>query len=53
MHEKVSANKYYETFSDFNDAMLNFFRNIGKNKILLQSRITDNFHILHSPLFAS
>lgn len=52
MHEKVSYNKYYETFSDFNYATQNFFRNIGKNKLLLRSRITDNFHILHSPLFA-
>lgn len=53
MHEKVSANKYYETFSDFTGATLNFFRNIGKNKLLLRSRITDNFQILHSPVFAS
>jgi len=53
MHEKVSANKYYETFADFNEATLNFFRNIGKNKLLLRSRITDNFQVLHSPLFAS
>lgn len=53
MHEKVSANKYYETFSDFNDATLSFFKNIGRNKLLLRSRITDNFHVLHSPVFAS
>jgi transposase len=53
MHEKVSANKYYETFSDFTEATLKFFRNIWKNKSLLRSRITDNFQILHSPLFAS
>jgi len=53
MHEKVSANQYYETFSAFTEATLKFFRNIGKNKSLLQSRINDNFQILHSPLFAS
>jgi transposase len=53
MREKVSANTYYETFNDFTEATLNFFRNIGKNKLLLRSRITDNFQILHSPLFAS
>lgn len=53
MHEKVSANKYYETFADFTEATLGFFRNIRKNKSLLRSRITDNFQILHSPLFAS
>lgn len=53
MHEKVSANQYYETLSNFADATLNFFRTIGRNKSLLKSRITDNFQILHSPLFAS
>ena len=53
MHEKVSANQYYETFFDFTQATLRFFRNIGKNKLLLRSRITDNFSVLHSPLFAS
>lgn len=53
MHEKVSANKYYENLFDFTEATLNFFRNIGKNKSLLRSRITDNFQILHSPVFAS
>lgn len=53
MHEMVSYNKYYETFSDFTEATLNFFKKIGKHKALLRSRITDNFQILHSPLFAS
>lgn len=53
MHEKVSYNKYYEHFSDFREATLHFFRHIGKKKKLLKSRITDNFHILHSPIFAS
>lgn len=52
MHEKVSYNKYYETFSDFTDATLNFLKNIGRNKSLLRSRITDNFQVLHSPVFA-
>lgn len=53
MHEKVSYNKYYETFSDFTKATLNFFKTIGRNKLLLRSRITDNFQTLNSPLFAS
>jgi transposase len=53
MKEKVSANKYYENFNDFTEATLNFFKNIGRNKLLLRSRITDNFQIAHSPLFAS
>jgi transposase len=53
MHEKVTYNRYYETFSDFTEATLTFFRNIGRNKSILRSRITDNFQVLHSPLFAS
>ncbi len=53
MHEYVSYNKYYEKFSEFSDATLNFFKHIGKNKKLLRARITDNFQIINSPLFAS
>lgn len=53
MHEHVTYNKYYESFSEFTEATINFFRNIGRNKSVLRSRITDNFQILHSPLFAS
>ena len=53
MHERVTYNKYYESFSDFTEATVNFFRSIGRNKSILRSRITDNFQILHSPLFAS
>lgn len=53
MHEKVRYNQYYSSFSDFKDATLNFFKNIGRQKTLLCARITDNFQILHSPLFAS
>jgi transposase len=46
MHEHVTYNKYYETFQDFNDAVLDFFRNIGRKKCLLRSRINDNFQTL-------
>jgi hypothetical protein len=53
MKERVMYNKYYESFSDFTEAILNFFKKIGKEKTVLQTRITDNFQILHSPLFAS
>ena len=53
MHEQVSYNKYYEKFSEFTEATLKFFRHIGKNKKLLQARITDNFQILNSPMFAT
>lgn len=53
MHEKVTYNQYYETFAEFAKATLTFFKMIGRQKKLLRSRITDNFQILHSPLFAS
>ena len=53
MHERVTYNKYYKTFSDFTNATVRFLKNIGRNKSILRSRITDNFQIMHSPLFAS
>lgn len=53
MHEQVTYNKYYEKFSDFSQATLNFFKNIGRKKTILRSRITDNFQILNSTRFAS
>lgn len=53
MHERVTNNKYYKTFSDFTEAILGFFKTISRHKKLLRTRITDNFQILHSPLFAS
>ena len=53
MHEKVTYNKYYERFADFKEATLEFFKTIGRKKCILRSRITDNFQILHSPMFAS
>jgi len=53
MHEQVTYNKYYEKFADFADSTIQFFKTIGRKKKLLRSRITDNFQILHSPLFAS
>lgn len=53
LHEQVTYNKYYEKFSDFSEATLVFFKTIGRKKSILRKRITDNFQILHSPLFAS
>jgi transposase len=53
MHEHVTYNKYYENFTDFTEAILQFFKTIGRKKSLLRARINDNFQILHSPLFAS
>lgn len=53
MHEHVAYNKYYESFSDFTSATINFFKTIGRKKNILRARITDNFQILHSPLSAN
>lgn len=53
MHEHVTYNRYYETFSEFTEATIEFLKSIGRKKIILRSRITDNFHTLHSPIFAS
>jgi transposase len=53
MHEAVRYNQYYGKFSQFANATLGFFKSIGRKKCILRERITDNFQILHSPLFAS
>lgn len=53
MHESVRYNQYYGKFSEFSEATLGFFKSIGRKKCILRERITDNFQILHSPLFAS
>lgn len=53
MHEHVNYNRYYEKFADFYEATLSFFRNIKKHNKILRSRITDNFHMLKQPTFAS
>ena len=52
LHEHVTYNKYYAKFIDFTEAITKFFRNIGKKKRLLRSRINDNFHLLDSYNFA-
>lgn len=53
MHEEVRYNKYYGKFCEFTEATLGFFKSIGRKKCILRERITDNFQILHSPMFAS
>jgi transposase len=53
MHESTRYNKYYSKFSEFTNATLGFFTSIGRKKNILRERITDNFHILHSSMFAS
>lgn len=52
LHEDVRYNKYYSTILEFTDATLGFLKSIGRKKKILRERITDNFQILHSPMFA-
>ena len=53
MREKVTYNTYYEKFSDFTEAIFGFFKTIARKKLLLRSRITDNFQKIAEPNFAS
>lgn len=53
MHEHVTYNKYYASFKEFTEAILHFFRHIGKKKKILRARITDKFQPFDMPNFAS
>jgi len=53
MHEETTYNQYYEKFSDFREAIFGFLKKISRRKILLRSRLTDNFQIINAPMFAS
>lgn len=53
MRESVMYNKYYASFVEFTEATISFFKNIGRKKSILRARITDNFQVLHSLIFAS
>lgn len=46
MHKCVTYNKYYETFTEFKEACLGFFRNIKYHEKELRSLLTHNFEIL-------
>lgn len=46
MHEQVTYNHYYRTFSDFTEKILGFFKNIDDYSDIIQSRINDNFQRL-------
>jgi transposase len=53
MHEHVRYNCYYEKFSEFTDAIENFFKTISRKKKILKRRITDNFQSFDDISFAS
>ena len=45
-HQKVLYDKYYETFPEFKETVLNFFQNIGQYREELKSRLTDGFQTI-------
>lgn len=46
MHENVTYNRYYSKFSDFTEAIIGFFDNIGCYLDIIRQRINDNFQRL-------
>jgi transposase len=48
MKKKVTYNKYYETFSEFRDKILDFFENLHIYREELDRLLTSNFEILDS-----
>ncbi len=45
-HQKILYDKYYQTFPEFKQAVLNFFQNINIYKEELKSRLTDSFQVI-------
>ncbi len=45
-HQKILYDKYYETFPEFKQAVLNFFQNIDIYREELKSRLTDSFQVI-------
>ena len=43
MKKKVTANRYFEEFDDFKNALTNFFRYLQKYRSELETLLTDNF----------
>lgn len=46
MKKKVTANRYFEEFTEFKKTLMEFFRGIRKYKSELETLITDNFSVL-------
>jgi transposase len=47
MHEQVTNNRYYLTFKEFREAIMEFFAKIPYMKEILIDRITDNFAVVN------
>lgn len=50
-HQRVTANRYFETFEEFKDTSLSFFKNLKVYKKELSTLLTDNFQLVSSPNF--
>lgn len=46
LHQKILNDHYYETFPQFKEEVLNFFRNINIYQEELKSRLTDSFQAI-------
>ena len=46
MKKKVTANRFYKTFTKFTAAIIDFFHNIGQYQAELESLLTLNFEII-------
>lgn len=46
MKKKITANKYYQTFTEFTKAIHDFFKNIGQYQLELDNLLSLNFEIL-------
>ena len=48
MKKELMRNQYYEKFSDFKNAVSQFFESLGQHKDKLSTLLTMKFHILHA-----
>ena len=44
--KKTLRGKYYEKFSEFREATMGFFKNLGQHANELNTLLTDKFHII-------
>lgn len=50
-HQRVTANRYFETFEEFKNTSLNFFKNLKLYKKELSTLLTDSFQLVAEPNF--
>lgn len=50
-HQRITANHYFETFEEFKNTSLNFFKDLKTYQEELSALLTDNFQLVHQPNF--